>query len=145
VVRAVPWRERFWTKVQKTETCWLWTATKNSDGYGMLNADRKNQLAHRLSYEMAYGEIDPGMCVMHLCDVRACVNPEHLWLGSITENNRDCQEKGRRKPVARKLNVAKVELIRRLVRKGETREAVAAKFGVSGRMVGKIVSREAWK
>jgi hypothetical protein len=94
---------------------------------------------------MSYGEIDPGMCVMHLCDIRACVNPEHLWLGSIAENNRDCHEKGRWRPAARKLNAAQVELIRLLVRKGETREAVAAKFGVSGRMVGKIVNGEAWR
>jgi len=72
--------DRFWSKVNKTETCWLWTAA-TTDGYGMFSiggqAGRMHR-AHRVSFEALVGSIPEGLQIDHLCRVRNCVNPEHL-------------------------------------------------------------------
>lgn len=90
--------QRFWAKVNKTDSCWLWTAYRNRKGYGefgMGGHRGRMYLAHRVSWEMANGTIPDGMYVCHACDVPACVNPSHLWLGTATDNNRDMFAKGR--------------------------------------------------
>lgn len=69
---------RFWSKVIQTDSCWLWTASKTSDGYGQLRIDGKNALAHRFSYELLVGPIPRGLVIDHICHVTACVNPRHL-------------------------------------------------------------------
>lgn len=69
--------ERFWKKVEKTETCWIWTGCK-SNGYGNLRRQGKGFLAHRVSYEMAKGVIPDELVLDHLCRNPACVNPDHL-------------------------------------------------------------------
>jgi hypothetical protein len=74
--------ERFWAKVNKTDTCWLWTACKDIGGYG----NYYNQRAHRVAYEVLVGPIPDGMVLDHLCCVRACVNPEHLRVCTHVEN-----------------------------------------------------------
>jgi HNH endonuclease len=70
--------ERFWAKVEKTETCWLWTASKFSNGYGQFQTPAKNNLAHRLSYELTVGPVPDGLQLDHLCRNVACVRPDHL-------------------------------------------------------------------
>jgi len=71
--------ERFWAKVEKTETCWNWTAGKTHDGYGRFRVDVEHGAhAHRVSYEMEVGPINPGLMIDHKCHNRACVNPAHL-------------------------------------------------------------------
>jgi HNH endonuclease/helix-turn-helix protein len=87
--------ERFWQKVLKTETCWLWTAYKKPDGHGTFNRGKRMALAHRYSYELHCGVIPHGMLVCHKCDVPSCVNPDHLFLGTPDDNVRDCIRKGR--------------------------------------------------
>ena len=96
---------RFWPKVavSKSGECWLWQAVKNKDGYGRFrirvkDGPRQKILAHRFAYLLAYGEIPDGVYVLHHCDVPACVNPRHLWLGSLSDNARDAFNKGRRVP-----------------------------------------------
>ena len=69
---------RFWSKVDKSGDCWLWTAAKSHDGYGLFRYGGKNAYAHRVSYEWANGPVVPGLDLDHLCRVRSCVNPAHL-------------------------------------------------------------------
>lgn len=83
--------ERFWPKVEKTDSCWLWTAALNQvSGYGMIGAgghDGRMLYAHRVAYELVVGPIPDGMTLDHLCNVRRCVNPEHLSPCSTQENS----------------------------------------------------------
>lgn len=70
--------ERFWAKVNKTDTCWLWTAYKSNGGYGRIKVDGQMVPAHRVAYKLLVGPIPEGMELDHLCRVRHCVNPAHL-------------------------------------------------------------------
>lgn len=74
--------------------CWLWTGLLSSRGYGRLRIGTEEG-AHRISWTLANGSIPDGLSVLHRCDVRACVNPSHLFLGTLGDNIRDCTEKGR--------------------------------------------------
>ena len=92
--------DRFWDKVDvgPPEECWIWTASKNSlSGYGKFNAgEKKYNSAHRYSYFIHKGAIPDGMFVCHVCDNPPCVNPNHLWVGTASENTIDMLSKGRR-------------------------------------------------
>jgi len=94
--RLVPWQERFWDKVQKSDGCWLWTAARNKSGYGRLGGvGMRTQLAHRLSWELAHGPIGENLLVCHRCDTPPCVRPDHLFLGTDADNHDDMDRKGR--------------------------------------------------
>jgi hypothetical protein len=77
---------RFWAKVNKTETCWLWTGYTRDDGYGTIQIDHWPVYVHRFSFELFKGKIADGLSVDHLCRVRNCVNPEHLEAVTMREN-----------------------------------------------------------
>jgi hypothetical protein len=86
--RGVSTLDRFMAKVYKTETCWLWTAAKATNGYGMFGSLNDVTTAHRWAHELFIGPIPEGMDVDHLCRVRECVNPEHLEAVTRIENLR---------------------------------------------------------
>ncbi len=89
--------KRFFNKVKKTDNCWSWLASSNGRGYGEFSWQSKKHYAHRWSYYYHYN-IEPGeLLVCHKCDNPSCVNPEHLFLGTYLDNNRDCKAKGRNK------------------------------------------------
>jgi len=77
--------ERFWSKVEKTVSCWLWTASTRR-GYGQFVINNKPTPAHRFAYEQLVGDIPRGLQLDHLCRVRNCVNPEHLEPVTSREN-----------------------------------------------------------
>ena len=90
---------RFWSKVQPTEGCWLWTGARSTEGYGYIGVgprrNHKDVLAHRLMWELTYGPIPNGLWVLHRCDTPSCVRPDHLFLGTHQDNMDDMKRKGR--------------------------------------------------
>lgn len=90
-------RARLLSKVsKKTSGCWEYTGGKNVWGYGQVSVDGKMMNAHRASYLVFCGSIPGGMIVCHACDNPACINPEHLWVGTHYDNYHDSKNKGRR-------------------------------------------------
>lgn len=95
--------EAFWGKVDKdnsnhfyeNERCWIWIAYCNLKGYGVMRLGIKTELAHRVSWIIAHGEIPDNLDVLHHCDNPRCIRPSHIWLGTHQENMRDMMMKGR--------------------------------------------------
>lgn len=90
----------FFDRVQKTEDCWLWAGAKSgTEGYGMLRVCKHPLSAHRLSWEIHNGPIPDGMVICHKCDTPDCVNPDHLFTGTQSDNIQDSVAKGRHSSV----------------------------------------------
>ena len=142
----------FWSRVVQSDVgCWEWLGNIATHGYGRVWFGRQRWRVHRLAYVLAYGPIPDGVCVLHHCDKRSCVRPEHLWLGSTAENSRDMVNKGRsvhlvgEQKGTSKLCTREVLEIRAL----RTQEwpgnlAVARRFGVSTTTIKAIVRRKIW-
>jgi hypothetical protein len=80
--------ERFWSHVDKTDSCWLWTGRLEKLGYARVRVDGEQTYAHRYSYEVHHGPIPEGLTIDHLCRIRHCVNPDHLEAVTLVENLR---------------------------------------------------------
>lgn len=145
-----PIEERFWDKVDRSGSCWMWTAAKDRDGYGVFQVHPKQVRANRFSYMLAHGEIPEGMVVMHTCDRPSCVNPNHLSLGTLAENAADSARKARRPRGSRnhqaKLTEGQVlDLRARYAAGGVTHAVLAEEFNISRALVSFILTRKAWK
>ncbi len=142
---------RFWSRVHKTRGCWLWTALKNPKGYGLfpVRARERCVLAHRFSWELGKGRIPDGMCVLHHCDVRNCVRPSHLFLGTQTDNLRDMYEKGRHpkgedRGHAKLTNAQVLEMRARYAAGGIRQKDLAKDYGIVQATVSFIVRHVTW-
>lgn len=134
--------------VEKTETCWLWRGC-TTDGYGRYTYKGRAERAHRVSYDMHKGPVSRGLVIMHTCDIRRCVNPDHLEAGTLAENNRDRALKGRSAVGERsgraKLRNADVERIREAMLFGATGTDLAAAFGVAHSRIYAIRNGHDWR
>jgi HNH endonuclease len=149
----VPQLQRFWSRVTKTEDCWIWTGTM-SNGCGCMQYNGTQQLAHRISWQIAHGPIAKGLCVCHHCDNRKCVRPDHLFLGTQTDNMRDMRAKGRghHLPPRRgehhgmaKLTENDVRTIRSEYAKGGiSAYRLAKRYAVSATHIWFIIRRTSW-
>ena len=149
-MRFVPVRERFEAKYipEPMSGCWLWTAMLDTKGYGRIQIERRSTAAHRLAWELFVGPIPEDLLVLHKCDVRSCVNPGHLWLGTNDDNMKDMVRKGRSPRGARnawsKLDRAAVLEIRRLSAEGWQNKAIAPLYGVDPSIISRAIHGQNW-
>lgn len=157
---------RFWRKVDRNgptvphvagiTPCWIWTGNLNSSGYGRFGSGLAVQLAHRVSWELTHGPIPDGFSVLHRCDNPPCVRPDHLFLGTYSDNGRDMAAKGRgggayfadrtgTKNHSAKLNDEAVREVRRLLATGHSDAAIGRRFQVSPDTIRRIKRGEIWK
>ena len=137
--------DRFWNKVEKTDTCWNWTAGTNSGGYGQIQCVDKLWKAHRMSYLLHHGTIDGTLKVLHKCDNKLCVNPDHLIQGTQKENIYDMIRKGRANSGGlTKLNYEIAEEIRKGYEDGLNQYQLADKYGVSQSQISNIILGKRW-
>lgn len=129
--------------------CRLWAGTVWGPlKYGRAQWERRSLMAHRLAWMAKHGPIPPGMCICHHCDVPRCINVDHLFMGTHTDNMRDRAAKGRcGVPVGEATWHAKItaETVRLLRASTEAHRAAARRYGLSDRTVRRIRSREIWK
>lgn len=139
--------DRFWSKVDKSGDCWLWTAGTDHR-YGLFHFDGKDEKAHRVSWMIANGPIPAGMGVLHRCDVTLCVRPDHLFLGTPADNAHDRDRKGRqRAPLGEahhnaKLTVAAVRDIRSSI---ASDKVLAARYGVTATNIHYVRLGATWR
>jgi hypothetical protein len=140
---------RFWSKVQITRGCWIWTAALFNGGYGAFQDEGRALGAHRVAWELAYGPIPKGLHVLHHCDNPSCVRLDHLFLGTDADNMTDRDRKGRQARGLRhgsaKLTVKKVALIRKeYVPYRISYTVLAKKYGVHPETIGRVIRGENW-
>lgn len=147
--------ERFWSKVDLSKVdeefaCWEWAAYQTPEGYGTVYWRGRSRFAHRAVYELAYGECPDHLQVLHRCDNPSCVNPNHLALGTNTDNAQDRASKGRNASFVQhgehnhhcKLSDKQVADIRERFAQGDiTRKQLAAEYGVTREHIGYIINR----
>jgi hypothetical protein len=151
--------DRFWSKVDRRgpDDCWEWTGARAAKGYGRMATHTKGRQAaigaHRFSYLIHFGPIPPGLFACHTCDNPPCVNPAHLWAGTVQENADDMMAKGRWRPGVHppqpyrphgKLS-ARVGAIRTEYFAGDTQVQLAERYHVSQVSVSKIVRGETYR
>ena len=126
--------QRFWKKVEKRGGCWEWIGYRER-GYGKIHLGRGLGMirAHRASYVLHYGPVDPRLLVMHECDNKGCVRPGHLKAGTTLENMRDVRLRGRRSRVKprRDATPTEREMVLHLRREGWALNEIAAATSLS--------------
>ena len=140
--REMPILERLYGKISidSSTLCWLWKGSLNS-GYGRIRYNKKLIYVHIISWEHFYGEVPKGLCVLHKCDVRNCINPDHLFLGTHEDNNIDCMKKGRG---VTKLKPEDILEIRALIAIGNKDKIIGELFNVRRQTIGDIRLGKRW-
>lgn len=142
IFRRTPVEDRVSRKVEFTDSCWLWHGKLTNHGYGMMQIGYKCHLAHRISYELFNGPFDKKLGVLHRCDVRNCINPKHLFLGTQKDNNLDAARKNRmpygEKHWNCKIRTSDITEIFKLS-KYVLQKNIAEKFGVSTSAINAIL------
>lgn len=133
--------ERLDTYILKSEGCRIWQGHLNKCGYGMVRYDGSMKLAHRVIWQLRVGSIPSGMCVCHRCDTPACVNVEHLFLGTQKDNMVDMSLKCRS---GSKLSKETVVDMRRMYSDGTTCAELSSKFSARYKTVWQIVTNKRW-
>jgi predicted DNA-binding protein (UPF0251 family) len=138
-----------------TNGCWLYQGAikKTGLGYGWVTYEKKQMNAHRASWIIKNGAIDKGLSVCHKCDVPSCINPDHLFLGTHSENIKDMWNKKRHKPTneggeknpASKLTLDQVKQIRILLSEKVKQRVIAEKFNVSVPTISNIKTSYRWQ
>lgn len=126
--------------IEAKNGCWIWTGIKNSQGYGQIG---KSEKAHRFSYQRFIGKIPPHLCVLHSCDNPSCVNPKHLFLGTLSENNIDVQGEDNSKNKLQEKDIIKIRTW--YISGNRSKASLAREFGVSHPTISQILKRETWK
>lgn len=146
-------QSRFLSKVDTSDSCWLWTGTQNGRGYGQLSAGRNGgspRRAHRVSYELFVAPIPDGLEVCHRCDNPPCVNPDHLFLGTHRDNMADSAKKGRATGAAgernrhARLTASDILAICRLHGNGVGQRELARRYRIASGHINSIVHRRSW-
>jgi hypothetical protein len=133
--------------------CWLWQDGVNEFGYGIVNLKSgEPERAHRVMWQMFYGKIPPSMCVCHHCDVPACCNPDHMFLGLRADNNADMVAKKRARKArgeaagrAKLTDVAVLAIRVAYSRGGADYRVLADTYGVGKTTIGNVIQRRTWK
>ena len=144
----------FWSKVQRTDKCWLWLGHKTDRGYGDCYFKGKLWKAHRLAWVLSGRTIPEGKKVLHHCDNPPCVNPRYLWTGTQQDNMDDCRERGRirlhqvayiKRDCSVKLTPTKVRQIRKQHASGITHVALAKIHRVATVTIQKVCLGITWR
>ena len=139
----------FWSRAKRKKNgCWIWPI-KNPNAYGQITRKGIFYGTHCYSWTLTKGFIPKGMCVLHTCDNRRCINPEHLFLGSKGDNNRDAFSKKRHYFGTRhwkvKLTPSDVRVIRKRYARGESQESISRDYGVGQPHISCVVRKKAWR
>ncbi len=165
-MKRLPWDVRFWSNVRTVGTCWEWQGELGPYlPYGRFSFSKKKYSSHRVSWEMLNGSIPSGMLVCHKCDNPKCVRPDHLFLGTHSDNSRDMTSKGRAwaqqpqhraklfgRRVARGeqcgqsvLTDSAVMEIRKRLSAGERQAPLAREFGISTGLIHLVAKGVIWR
>ncbi|RWA81464.1 MAG: HNH endonuclease [Mesorhizobium sp.] len=142
----------FWSRVEKTESCWIWTGSLDTGGYGSAWFEGRCRRAHRVAWMLIHGPIPRGeghhgICVCHSCDNRRCVNPDHLFLGTQQQNINDQIRKGRfadRKGRSNGRSVLTEEQVISIREDSRNCRQLAKIYGVWPTTIERIRSKDLW-
>lgn len=137
--------ERFWEKVKRTSTCWVWQGARLLDGYGAFkmssgSTNGHQKRAHHVAWQLTHGVVPKGKQVLHTCDNRLCVRPDHLFLGTCKDNMGDKATKQRSHSARSRLTAAQIKRIRKEAEHC-TYRGLAAKYGTQHGVISRIVRR----